>query len=200
MSDFDESGEFRGNLDIQRIIYEQIMACNRARATGDRQLYEENVMQLQLLLPWQKQLEIEDESEDYVEEIREWRSVTIEGDKYSDDPRHPTTINALDGIRYNPKLNARWYEVEFKEDETVKVKETFKVGGEHWISPEWCVEKRLTPDLLFKKIMQKLQSIGYTHKQDEQQVDWGDIPKDEVPPPTPTFELETAPEDADDEG
>jgi hypothetical protein len=170
----DAGSEFRGDLNIQKIIYDQITMCNRARAQGDPMLYEECVRQLQMLLPWQKQIEIEDEREDYEEKIAEWRPVVIEGDLGSDDPEHPTLVNIPGTLNYNPKFN----------------------GGEpKQLSPVFHEETKLVPDALFKKIMQKLQDINYTHKQDEQMNDGGDIPDDEVPPPTPTFEVEPTEED-----
>jgi hypothetical protein len=174
----DEGMEFRGDLNIQKIIYDQIQMCNRARAQGDSMLYQECVQQLQLLLPWQQQIEVEDEHEDYEEHIEEWRPAMIDGEFGSDDPEQPDLINVPGTLRYNQNFNN---------------------GKPKQMSPIWHEETRILPDLLFKKIMQKLQGIGYTHKQDEQMNDGGDIPEGEDPPPTPTFGLPEPVEDDEDD-
>jgi hypothetical protein len=163
----DENIEFRGDLNIQKIIYDQVTLCNRMRAS-DPALYEDCVDQLKFLLPWQQQIEVEEEWEDYTIEIKEWRPVLLDGELGSADPEHPDMINVPGTLRYNPKFNN---------------------GQPKQISPVWHEETKVNPTLLFKKIMLKLQGIGYTHKQDEQQNDWGPIPDDETPP-TPTFDEE----------
>jgi hypothetical protein len=173
----DEGMEFRGDLNIQKIIYDQITLINRARSSGDPLLYEECVKQLQLLLPWQQQVEVEDEHVDYEEVIAEWRPVMIDGELGSGDPKNPDLINVPGTLRYKPRFNN---------------------GEPKQISPVWYEEVKLTPDLLFKKLMLKLQNVGYTHKQDEQMNDGGDIPADEIPPPTPTFEIPQVEEDEED--
>jgi hypothetical protein len=152
----DEGMEFRGDLNIQKIIYDQITLINRARSSGDPLLYEECVKQLQLLLPWQQQVEVEDEQVDYEEQIAEWRPVMIDGEYGSSDPKNPDLINVPGTLR-------------------------------------------LQPDLLFKKIMLKLQNVGYTHKQDEQMNDGGDIPEGEIPPPTPTLAVSQPVEDEEED-
>jgi hypothetical protein len=163
----DEGIEFRGDLNIQKIIYDQITLCNRVRVQ-DPSLFAECVEELYLLIPWQQQIEVDDEYEDYTNEVKEWRPALIDGELGSSDPDHPDLVNIPGTLRYNPKFNN---------------------GQPKQVSPIWHEESVVDPHLKLKKIMLKLQGIGYTHKQDEQQKDWGDIPDDEpVPPPTPTFD------------
>jgi hypothetical protein len=174
----DEGMEFRGDLNIQKIIYDQITLINRARSSGDPLLYEECVKQLQLLLPWQQQVEVEDEQVDYEEQIAEWRPVMIDGEYGSSDPENPDLINIPGTLRYKLRFNN---------------------GEPKQISPVWYVETKLQPDLLFKKLMLKLQNVGYTHKQDEQMNDGGDIPEGEIPPPTPTLAVSQPVEDEEED-
>jgi len=173
----DEGMEFRGDLNIQKITFDLIQVVNHARGQVDAATFSEIVDQLMLQLPWQQQIEIEDESEDYTDHIEEWRAVMIDGELGSSDPDHPDLINIPGTLRYNPKFND---------------------GKPKQISPTFVTEDRENTRAKLKKIMQKLQNIGYTHKQDEQMNDGGDIPKGEVPPPTPTLEVPEAEDDEED--
>ena len=173
----DEGMEFRGDLNIQKITFDLIQVVNHARGQVDAATFSEIVDQLMLQLPWQQQIEIEDESEDYTDHIEEWRAVMIDGELGSSDPDHPDLINIPGTLRYNPKFND---------------------GKPKQISPTFVTEDRENTRAKLKKIMQKLQNIGYTHKQDEQMNDGGDIPKGEVPPPTPTLEVPIVEDDEED--
>ena len=173
----DEGMEFRGDLNIQKITFDLIQVVNHARGQVDAATFSEIVDQLMLQLPWQQQIEIEDESEDYIDHIEEWRAVMIDGELGSSDPDHPDLINIPGTLRYNPKFND---------------------GKPKQISPTFVTEDRENTRAKLKKIMQKLQNIGYTHKQDEQMNDGGDIPKGEVPPPTPTLAIPDAEDDEED--
>jgi hypothetical protein len=186
----DNVTEFRGDLNIQKIIYDQVTLCNRARS-GDPTVYAECVEQLLLLLPFQQQIKIEEESKDYIMEESGWTSVTMDGDTGSSDPKNPNIINQRKSIRYNPRMRGRMFTYSYNEetDEYTDVKETWVMGGPHWLSPIYRESSYTDPGLLFKKIMRKLQGIGYTHKQDEIQKDLGDVKPDINTPlakPTPT--------------
>lgn len=138
--------EFRGDLNIQKIIYDQITLINHMRASNP-EIYSDCVDQLKPLIPWQQQIEIEEEWEDYTTEIREWVPIRMDGELGSADPEHPDMINVPGTLRYNPKFNN---------------------GNPKQISPIWHEETKINFPLLFKKIMLKLQGIGYTHKQDKE--------------------------------
>lgn len=141
----DDNTEFHGELDIQKIIFDQIILCNRMRA-NDPTLYRDCVEQLNLLLPWQQQIEVEEEWEDYTIETKEWRAALLDGEWGSKDPEKPDMINVPGTLRYNPKFND---------------------GKPKQISPIWHEATEVDPALKFKTIMRKLQGIGYTHKTDQ---------------------------------
>lgn len=186
----DASMEFRGDLNIQRIIYDQVTLCNKARS-GDPSVYSECVEQLLLLIPFQQQAEIEAETQDYIVNESGWVPVTMDGESGSSDPNNPDVVNQRRSIRYNRNMRGRWFTFTYDEDsgEYRDVKETWVMGGPHWLSPIYRESSYTDPSQLFKKIMRKLQGIGYTHKQDEIQRDLGALdPKVNTPlvKPTPT--------------
>ena len=175
----------------QILLFKAIDRKAFAAANGDLEGWQSAINEIFAQLPLRVKQAIQERENEYLLDNSRWEAVTIEGDRYSSNPKNPNTSNERGTLRYNPKFNARWYDVEYNEDGTTKsVKERFELGGRYWISPRWVVEPEKTDYTTLNHVLHEEMEMGkltWKHERDDIYAPGRDIypRKAQKPKPSP---------------